>query len=121
MQAVTGLHRKSLVRLMNGCLVRKPRKRERQKTYGTEVDEAIRLIAKSLDYPCAERLTPSLRRLAEHLAEYGALQVSASLLQQLDKASVSTVERRLRRFRDGRTRLSRQRPPSATAPCAALP
>ena len=41
MQEVTGLHRKSLIRRMNGGLERKPRKRERQKEYGADVDAAI--------------------------------------------------------------------------------
>jgi len=36
MQAVTELHRKSLIRLMNGSLQRKPRHRQRGRTYGPE-------------------------------------------------------------------------------------
>ena len=115
MEAITGLHRKSLLRLMHSSLVCKPRTRERQKEYGADVDEAIRVIAKSLDYPCAERLAPGLRAMAEHLSNHGALQVSASVLEQLDKVSVSTLERRLRRFRDDRTRLPRRRSPSANS------
>ena len=115
MQVVTGMHRKSLLRLMHSRLVRQERKRERQKAYGVDVDEALQVIARSLDYPCAERLTPSLRALAEHLSKHGALQVSASVLQQLDKISVSTVERRLARLREDRARLSRRRSPSANS------
>ena len=59
MEAVTGLHRKSLTRLMRSSLERKSRSQERDKTYGAEVSNAIRVIADSLDYPCAERLTPN--------------------------------------------------------------
>src|SRR5690606_7343826 len=65
-QAVTGLHRKSLIRLLNGELGRKRRKRERGKRYGPEVDAAIAVIARSLDYPCAERLQPNLVWMARH-------------------------------------------------------
>ncbi len=36
-QAVLGLHRKSLIRLLNGELARKRRTRQRGKTYGAEV------------------------------------------------------------------------------------
>jgi hypothetical protein len=115
MEAVTGLHRKSLLRLMHGSLERKPRSRERHKEYGAEVDEAIQVIAKSLDYPCAERLTPGLRAMAEHLTQHDALQVSASVLEQLERVSVSTIERRLKRFRDDRTRLPRRRSSSANS------
>ncbi len=64
MEAVTGLHRKSLVRLMRGSLERTPRSRQRSKTYSDEVSRAIRVIADSLDYPCAERLTPNLGWMA---------------------------------------------------------
>ena len=79
MEAVTGLHRKSLTRLMNSTLERKPRSRERDKTYGTEVTDTIRVIAASLDYPCAERLTPNLVWMAKHLAAHKELEVSDPL------------------------------------------
>src|SRR5512136_1469159 len=60
MEEVTELHRKSLVRLMKADPVRKPRQRQRGRTYDHEVADAIRVIAETLDYICAERLTPSL-------------------------------------------------------------
>jgi hypothetical protein len=113
MQAVTGLHRKSLIRRMSGSLERKPRKRERQKEYGADVDAAIAVIARSLDYPSAERLTPRLKSMAEHLAKHGELQPSASLLEQLAKVSISTVERRLKRLPRDCAR-PRHKPPRST-------
>ena len=36
MEAVTGLHRKSLTQLMNGSLERKPRRKQRGRIYGLE-------------------------------------------------------------------------------------
>ena len=113
MEAMTGLHRKSLIRLINGGLERKRRCRERGPTYGPEVDRAIQVIAESLDYPCAERLTPNLVRLAEHLARHGELQVTQALLEQLARISRSTVERRLARLPRDRPRLPRRRPRAA--------
>jgi hypothetical protein len=110
MEAVTGLHRKSLTRLMNGTLERKPRSRERGKTYGTEVSNAIRVIAACLDYPCAERLTPNLTWLAKHLAAHGELEVSDPLLLLLEQISISTVERRLKRIGQDQPCLARRRP-----------
>ncbi|NMB68898.1 MAG: integrase, partial [Chloroflexi bacterium] len=59
-EAVTGLHRKTIIRTINGRLSRKKRTRERGREYGIEVDDAIRVITRSLDYPCAERLQPNL-------------------------------------------------------------
>ncbi len=64
-QAITGLHRKSLIRLLKGELARKRRPRQRGKTYGSEVDNAIYTIARRLDYPCAERLKPNLVWMAQ--------------------------------------------------------
>ncbi|MBM3126741.1 MAG: transposase family protein [Chloroflexi bacterium] len=95
MQAVTGLHRKSLLRLINGELARKPRRKQRGKIYGTEVEAAISKIAQSLDYPCAERLKPNLVWMANHLEAHGELSVTAKLREQLGTISVSSLRRRL--------------------------
>jgi hypothetical protein len=66
MEVVTELHRKSLIRLMKGRLERKPRRKQRGCTYRSDVDDALRVIAESLDYVCAERLTPNLVRNDDH-------------------------------------------------------
>jgi hypothetical protein len=117
MEEVTGLHRKSLIRLMKESPQRKRRARQRGRTYGLEVDAAIGVLAASLDYPCAERLTPNLGWLAEHLAAHQELEVSEALLEQLKQISVSTVERRLRTMRPHQARRPRKLP---RAPSAAL-
>jgi len=110
METVTELHRKSLIRLMKGSLARQPRRRQRSRTYGPEVDDALRVIAESTDYICAERLTPNLTWLAKHLAAHGELTISPHLLEQLDLISVSTVERILTRIRQDEPRLPRRGP-----------
>jgi len=69
MEAVTGLHRKSLIRLLNaGPLQRRTRTTQRGRTYGAQVEEVIRVIAESCDYLCAEWLKPNLPWLSQHLA-----------------------------------------------------
>ena len=95
MKEVTGLHRKSLLRLIKGDLARTPRRRQRGKTYGPEVEAAIGKIAESLDYPCAERLKPNLVWMANHLEAHGELRLTAELRQQLETISVSSLRRRL--------------------------
>jgi len=110
MKAVTGLHRKSLIRLTNGSLERKPRRKQRGHTYGPEVDDALRVIAESFDYLCAERLTPNLVWMANHLSAHGELEVSPPLLEKLGRISVSTVGRILARIRQDQPRLPRRRP-----------
>ena len=111
MQATTGLHRKSLIRLMNSDMKRRPRQRQRSRTYGPEVDDALRVIHESWDYICAERLTPDLVWMAQHLGDFGELLVTDQLLNQLGRISVSTVRRILARIHQDEPRLPRK-PPS---------
>jgi hypothetical protein len=68
MMTHTGLHRKSLIRLLNSDLRRQPRQRERGVTYKADVDAALRLIWEALDYVCPRRLTPQLLPTVEQLA-----------------------------------------------------
>lgn len=93
MEQVTDLHRKSLIRLMAGSLERQPRQRQRGRTYSPEVQHVVQVIAESLDYPCAERLTPNLVWMANHLAAQGELPVSPQVLTRLEAISLSTVHR----------------------------
>jgi hypothetical protein len=105
MEVVTELHRKSLIRLMNGSLERKPCHKQRGCTYRSDVDDALRVIAESLDYVCAERLTPNLVWMAEHLTAHGEMTITPQLREKLGQVSVSTVRRRLDRIRQDQPRL----------------
>lgn len=95
MVAHTGLHRKSLIRRLNGKIVRHQRRREREAQYGPAVDAALLLIWEALDYVCPTRLTPRLLPTARALAAHGALDVPPSLEQDLAAISISTVRRHL--------------------------
>ena len=110
MEAVTGLKRKTLIRLMRGSLARKPRSKQRGRVYGPSVDDALRVIYESCDYICAERLTPNLAWMACHLAAHGELDVTPEVVEQLGQISISTVERRLRHLRQDQPRLPRPKP-----------
>ena len=110
MEQVTELHRKSLIRLLKSDLKRRPRRRPRGRTYGSEVAQALGVIAESWDHPCAERLTPNLVWMAQHLAAHGELAVSSTLLPQLGRISVSTVRRILKGVGQERQRLPRPGP-----------
>lgn len=92
-EQITGLHRKSILRILNGRLSRKPRTKNRGKTYGPNVADAIVMIAKSLDYACAERLKPNLVWMAELLQSHGELQLDDDLREKLTTISVSTIKR----------------------------
>jgi hypothetical protein len=121
MEAVTGLHRKSLIRLMGGDLQRQPRARERGVTYGGEVKRLVGVIAESLDWVCAERLQPNLVWMAEQLVRHGEVMVADSVLAQLGQISVSTVRRLLVDQRRDRPALPRGGPERANRLTRALP
>jgi len=121
MEQVTGLHRKSLVRLMGGEIGRKVRQRQRGKRYGRAVKEAVRVIAESLDWVCAERLQPNLGWMAEHLERHGELELGAEVRSQLATVSVSTVRRLLADMPRERPRLPRRRPEQANRLVRAVP
>lgn len=111
MEAVTGLHRKSLLRLLRSDLRRKPRQRQRGPTYTPATREAIQRCAEALDYPCAERLQPVLLSTAHNLARHGHLTLSPEVEAQLQKVSVSTVRRIVGPVRRQPTRLAASRRP----------
>lgn len=122
MEAVTGMHRKSLLRLLHAAtLARHPRAKGRGKTYGAPIEDAIRLIWESLDYICAERLTPALAPTAQLLIRHGELALSADALAQLGSISIASVQRRLNRFTQDTPRLPRKGPEQANRVARTIP
>ena len=109
-EVVVGMHRKSIIRLLNNRLSRKKRCRERGRTYGIDVDDAIRKIAHSLDYPCAERLHPNLDWMAEHLEYHGELCLKGKTKESLMMISVSTLKRILKRVGRSEPKMAEKKP-----------
>ncbi len=110
MEQVTGMHRKTLIRLLNGQLSRKKRSRQRGRTYGVEVDDAIRVIARSMDYACGERLQPNLVWLADHLQAHRELVIRPETRALLAQVSVSTLKRILKRVGRSQPKLAYRQP-----------
>lgn len=122
MEQVTGLHRKSLTRLLHApSLERQRRRRQRGRTYGPAVQAVVRVVWESLDYICAERLTPALLPTARQLARFGELTLTAEVEAQLAQVSVSTVQRWLGRLPRETPRLPQRGPEPANAVRAAVP
>jgi len=121
MEAVTELHRKSLIRLLPGDLTRQPRRRQRARRYGAGVADAVRVIAESLDYVCAARLAPNLGWLAQHLARHGELTLPEPRRVQLNSISRSSVPRLLERLMQDQRRLPRPGPARANLVPRAIP
>ena len=106
----TGLGRKYLIGLLAGAGPRrKKRRRERGRKYGKEVDLAIQIIGSTLDWMCAERLTPVLAETAQHLAWHGEMEVDEKLLELLGSISISTVRRIINRVRQDEHRLPQRK------------
>src|SRR2546429_8537455 len=74
MEQVSKLHRKHLIRLLNGeSLERKTRSTLRSRSYGLEVEREVLRARESLDYICGGRLSAGLLRIDRRLAGFCAL------------------------------------------------
>ena len=115
MAAVTGLHRKSLLRLLNGpTLERTPKRpRFRRRCYGAVVADVVRVTWESLDYVCAERLTPVLLSTGQQLAQWEELVLTPEVEAALHTISRATVQRLLQRFQIDSPKLPRRKPQPA--------
>jgi hypothetical protein len=122
MEAVTGMHRKSLIRLLGEeSLERCPRRKQRGRVYRAGLEDAVRVVWESLDYVCAERLTPCLLESARQLGRFGELRLDAELEGQLGRVSESTVARLLSRFAQDSPRLPRRGPQEANRLARSIP
>jgi hypothetical protein len=84
---------------------RKPHSTRRPKSYGIEVEQVIVRVWESLDYVCAERLTPVLLATAEHLNRFGTVSLTAGIKAKLATISRATVARILSKHRSRKSRL----------------
>ena len=116
-ESVIGMHRKSIIRILNTQLSRKKRSRERGRTYGGDVDYVVRKIALSLDIPCAERLYANLDWMAEHLDYHREINLQAKTKESLKMISVSTLKRILKRVGRSEPKMAEKKPkkPSNTS------
>lgn len=122
MEAITGMHRKSLTRLMTQrSLTRTRRRIQRHAVYGAEVRQIVRIVWESLDCICAERLTPQLLTTAQHLVRFGEIALTPLLEEQLGVISESTVTRILRGLPRAIPRLPRKGPAQANRVLRAVP
>jgi len=111
MEHVTGMNRKSIIRILNGRLSRKKRTKDRGPSYGIEVRNAAVKISEALDHPCAERLQPNLVFMAKHLKRHDQLHVNEDLLSKLEMVSISTLKRMLANINKSKEKISRKRFP----------
>jgi len=114
MAAVTGMHRKRLVRLLQQpSLERRRSTTRRRRSYGLEVEQVVAIVWESVDYICAERLQPVLRPTAEHLVRFNECTLTPEVAAQLDTISIATLGRMLARLGRPVPRLPQRGPEQA--------
>jgi hypothetical protein len=114
MEAVTGLHRKSLIRLLGQpTLERRRSPTRRRRVYGLAVEQVVAVVWESVDYVCAERLQPVLLPTAQQLARFGECLLTPEVTSQLETISVSTLGRMLTRLGRPVARLPQRGPEQA--------
>ncbi|HVA10779.1 MAG TPA: integrase [Candidatus Dormibacteraeota bacterium] len=98
---ITGLHRKSLIRLMHKKSpgVKLPETRGRKAFYGSDFHEALVVCWHAMNDICAERLQPFLPDLVVKLQACGELKINKVTRQLLCSVSISTVRRHLQRVK----------------------
>src|SRR4030042_1610666 len=100
-----------LLRRTMPSLERAPKRRRfKRRKYGTEVADVVGVVWESLDYVCAERLTPVLRETACRLARWEELALTSEVEMALSTISRATVQRLLHRFQQDSPKLPRRRP-----------
>jgi hypothetical protein len=94
---VTGLHRKSAIRLLSRKTESEEKKRRgRKKEYGMREKEAIEQIWEASDRLCSKRLKPFLPEMIEVMRRHGEIAIDAELEAKLCHMSSSTIDRLLR-------------------------
>jgi hypothetical protein len=103
--AVTGLHRKASIRLLNRRSGPVSRTRKgRPRLYDLEVTAALKVAWEVSDHLCSRRLCPFLPELVRILRAKGELKLTEEAAAQLFRLSPSTVDRISRRWRVGQPR-----------------
>ena len=112
---VTGLHRKSAIRLLRYAFpVKLKQKRGRTKYYGNEVTAVLRKIWEASDRLCSKRLQPFMPEMIKVFRQHGEQQINISLESLLCQVSPATIDRLLRPWRrlGGRKGLTTTKPVS---------
>jgi len=102
--ATTGMHRKSVIRLLNRRKRSSGKRRGRPRLYGHEAMAALKAAWEASDCLCSRRLQPFLPELVGILKRCGEMTVTPEIEAQVCGMSPSTIDRLLRRCRRGTTR-----------------
>ncbi|MFH1361115.1 MAG: hypothetical protein ABIH69_00440 [bacterium] len=113
----TGHNRKYVITILNSASfwsnINKPRQ-PRKRRYGTEVEAPLAKIWGIFDFPCGQRLKPCITEELERLRDFGEMNISDEVAEQLRQISPATIDRRLAKPRkaERNRRFSTTRPGS---------
>jgi hypothetical protein len=95
--AVTGYHRKHVIRLLTAkAVVRSVNRRVRLPVYDDAVREAVIVLWEASDRVCGKRLKPLLPSLVSALERHGHLTLASTVRVRVLAASAATLDRLLR-------------------------
>ena len=99
--ASSGYSRKYAVRLLGKPMAERlaPIKRQRLRSYGAEVQEALQILWAASNFISSKRLAPFLEELVPTMERHGHLVVSEAARSQLISISPATIDRILHPFR----------------------
>ncbi len=110
--AVTGYHRKHVLRMLNGRAQLGPnKKRGRSKLYDEAVHQALIVLWEASDRVCGKRLKPLLPVLVPALERHGHLTLDTAVRERVFAVCAATIDRILFPVREAAT--GRRRRPKA--------
>lgn len=93
----THQNRKYVIRKINSSLSSRPKKRKkRNQVYDGYVRAALAEAWKIFDYPCGQRLEPSLKTEVDRLRKFGELLIPDEVAEKLKRISPKTIDRKLK-------------------------
>jgi len=117
----TGMHRKAAIRLLGKAKRPARSQRGRPRRYGADVAAALEKLWEVGDRMCGKLLVAVLPDLLAALERHGDLHVSPQVRELLLAISPSTIDRLLRRQRQGRGRQPQRRSSSTTSLKSQIP
>ena len=105
---VTGYNRTYAARLLKSFREAIPKKRQRARYYGNDVQESLERIWKIMDFMCGKRLAAALPETLRKLEEFKELMLERSVRSKLLGISSATIDRLLASARQKRGRVARK-------------
>jgi hypothetical protein len=119
--AVTGLHRKHVMRLLREKRKESRSARPERRIYGEAAREALILLWEAADRICAKRLRPLIPLLLKTMERQGNIKPASTLRDELLRMSAATIDRALVQARSAAKGARRRRGVVATALRRSIP